>query len=720
MRTRATFRGGSTTRRGPGPVAPGHATSPVAPNRSPGCAIIIRAMSEGSLRQPTVPGHSASVDDVDPAAVAAARWEWAYRAAVVVAVAPILIWAVRFGLAGWEPSWDLAITTVRIRDVFSSHPPLVGMAARPSSSGGTAYSFPGALHLYLLAGPVRVLGTTWGIALGMGVINTAMGVGALWLVRRRLGARWAIVAALTFATLVWSLGGAAMIDATPLVMGVVALFTFLVAAWSVADGDGPALLLFAFVANYLFLDQLVFIVVVGLVGAVAFAWVLAARWRARRAAEGPPSRADTMWRRWLLAAVALTVVVWIPTLVDQFVVGGGNLGHIAESFRTGDVAQAQDAQDAPTLKSAFVVVSSVVAVVPGWLPPSFIDVPFDEDGSGPSLLVGVVATLAWLALLAWGAVRAHRRRDARVGTAIVIAVTGWVAYLITALQNPSKFGYVQRYFFGLWPFGAFLWLVAAVGVFAGRDWRRVRIPRVPVLATGSAGVALVVVTVFSVSGPLDTSVMKTSVWRPLADDVRQAVARADLGPGPVLVETTLGARRYHASALLGMQDAGVPFRVRLGFDIEQYGAWRAYDVGDDTTERLLISMEYSPKEGRRLIATIQPEASLPPDEFDGVDRRIRAWADRVDSLSVNPAYPMEPEERRQAEGHLDDAVEEASRSGTSLADSELLIHGVRMVDEGTGEPLIAVPGVSASEARAWATDVLTAREPVYIYVEPLG
>lgn len=115
---------------------------------------------------------------------------------VAVAGAPIAISAIRNGMLDWQPSADAAITAVRTNDVFSAHPPLIGLPAFPSVGSTIEYRYLGAPVNYLLAVPVRLFGVTWGIVLGMGILNTLWFVLAMWLIRRRVGYRTGVSAIL--------------------------------------------------------------------------------------------------------------------------------------------------------------------------------------------------------------------------------------------------------------------------------------------------------------------------------------------------------------------------------------------------------------------------------------------------------------------------------------------------------------------------------------------
>lgn len=635
-----------------------------------------------------------------------------------------MVAAIRRGLEGWEPTWDVATTTVRIRDVFSMHPPLTGMAAAPSVSADIAYSFPGPLHLYLVAIPVEVLGTTWGLLLGMAVVNTLICVAAIWLIRRRMGERWAMVGALVLATLMWTLGSGMLIYPTPLAIGVVPLFAFLVAAWSLADDDGPAWPVCAFLANYLFLDQLVFIVIVPLVGFVALVMNGARLWRIRRREPDhwPAHRRSRIG--WAASAVVVTVVAWIPPLVDQFVKPGHNLGKIVHAFTSATGADGHLAGQSPTLAGALGVVASVTAVPRAWLPPSFRTVPFDTDGGGSSFVVGLVWTVVLLGVLGWAAWRARRRGDTRVTAAVAVAVTGWLAYIITAMQNPDWQGFAQRYFLGLWALGAFMWLVALVGVATALPGLVERLRARS--TTGLALLTLTVMVVASAAGYRQTSAraLDPSRTSPLAAQIRHAVKDPRIGPGPVLVDTyprTGGsARQYLPSVLLGLQDAGIEFRVRGAFDAQQFGAWRSFDQDRDATTKLVVSTVARGASGERPFAVVRPPAVISDRAYAAYTAHMRSWAESLTELRTNPRLSIDRDERLALDRKFAAAFDAIDRDGLRLLSMPFFVGMLQRTYEDGGALIIDVPGMTDRDVELWAKEwgrrVVSS---VYLYLEPV-
>ena len=84
--------------------------------------------------------------------------EWLFRAAVVVAVLPILVAGVRAASNGWFPTSDDGHVAIRSHDVFSSSPPLVGPWSSASAWTHRNVALPGPFEDYVLAVPVRLFG----------------------------------------------------------------------------------------------------------------------------------------------------------------------------------------------------------------------------------------------------------------------------------------------------------------------------------------------------------------------------------------------------------------------------------------------------------------------------------------------------------------------------------------------------------------------------------
>lgn len=645
---------------------------------------------------------------------------WFYRFVVACAVAPITVSAVRNGLNGWQPTLDAGITAVRVRDVFSAHPPLVGLAAQTSFGSSAEYSYLGALGFYLLAVPVRILGVTWGLLVGMAVINTTALLAALWLVRRRVGERAALVAALAAAALGWTLGSQLLIEPTPVAAGIVPLFALLIAAWSAADGDAAGLAVLVVVANYLVLAHPKFIVVVPLVSVVAFGWWIGGRirWRARR-----PETWSDRWRRdrWIVAGCAgFTILAWAPVLFDQFRAGGGNLGTAISAALSGQAQGLQTGAVQPTLSGALGMLTAVIAVPPAWLPPSFGDPPFDRLGGGTPFIVGLTSMAVLVAGLVVVVVRARRQPDPTMVRAVAVGVVAWVAYLVTAMKNPDAYGFRARYFYGLWPLGAYLWLVLVIGLARGFPavTRRFRLASMPAITA----VAVAVLLVAGVSTRVvDNLEVPSAPLIPEAAAIRDRVATSMTGSGPVLVPVDFTTSRLWPAILLGLQDADVPFRVAGPIMVQQFGGQR--DITDHPDAGVMLVLRSSsfpaPAGGRRLGAFRTPVRLLSPQQFARDTEKMRAWAASGDAMRVNP--------KLIASQGMRDILEKAAAAlayngvtGVAALDNPTFLALVLSAQPFLREPIFAVPGMSATELAAWATDASATHGSTVLYEAPVS
>jgi hypothetical protein len=660
-------------------------------------------------------------DDTDQTAAAPTEGEraapralvWSFRASVLVAVAPILVSAVRNGLRHWVAAADPGVTVVRINDVMSSHPPLIGLASSASNWVGRPVSFIGALQLYALAVPVHVLGNTWGVLLGVATINSLMVVAAAWLVRRRAGYAGGLVACAFLAALLWAVGSQVLVDVTPMQIGVVPFATLLVAAWATADGDPPAVFILVVVGDYLFLDHLTFTLSVPLV--VAFAFL--ARWLRlrglRRAAPNPGALLRTH-RRWMAAAVAFTVLAWIPPLYQQFAYRNGNLGNL-------EYASHVSRPPEPTYLQAGSAVVATVAVPPLWLRPTFRRPTFHPNGSG---VPGVVAIGCGLAVLAATLALLHaawRRRDLTTVTVLLTALVGVLAIFLTTKNQPNPFGVgiIATYIRALWPTAMFVWLALAIAVL--RQW-----PAVRTWGRGLAtGLAAGGVTVALSAATLPTAEFRSGapLWMtPMGRQLQTQVARELRGSGPVLTAWGGGpaATAQYPVVLLELQKMGVAFRVQPAGQVQQYGAARGFDKRHvNAVSTLIITTSPTAPPGYHQIASASSPGAISPAEFAALDRQVRAWSRRLTHLSVNPALVASPIERAVVGAVAKNLLEQTRRTHGDLTDRRAF---AELIDTPhLGVPAIATPGIDSGVVKAWAHAMRTEGDQrVYVYLAPIS
>ena len=661
---------------------------------------------------------SASVDPKRQVASSDRHLRWAYRIAVALAVAPIGVSAIRNGLADWQPTLDAGITAIRVRDVFSAHPPLVGLAAQTSFASSAQYSYLGALQFYLLALPVRLLGVTWGLLAGMAAINMTVAVAALVFVRRRVGMRGAMVAAGILASLLWSLGSQIIIDPTPVVMGIVPLFAFLVAAWSVTDGDTPALGLLAFLASYLVQGHPAFVIVVPIVSAFAIlVWIV----RSLNLRRKDHDVFHAQWRRgrWVVAGcLVFTILAWLPPLVEQFRSGGGNLGHAFQAATSGQVQSLQRGAVHPTVSGAFGMIVSLTAVPPAWLPPSFAHPPFDFRGGGTPFFIGLMCGLALGAVSFLLAVRARRRGDSTIPAAVGIGIVAWFAYLITALRNPDAYGFRARYFYGLWPLAAYVWMIVALGI--GRELRAAKPKLASVAPRTTAALVATVILLAALAVPYGDNgeVPGKPLVQPSAD-IRRFVAQHAKGSGPILVQVDFGTSRLWPAVMLGLQDAGVPIRVSGVTLVQQFGHQRDIATHPDAVSSYVLRQAgmVAPPGSRRLAAFPTRTRLLSPARYGRDTERLRAWAETHPVPEINPELIASKGMLSILHGGLR-SLKADGITGARLLDSPGFVGLLLTSQPFVREPIFDVPGMSADELANWATDRAANLGPTVLYEAP--
>ncbi len=635
---------------------------------------------------------------------------WALPLATVLALAPLFTSAVRNGLAHWTPTWDAATTTVRINDVISRHPPLIGMAAFPSRFTDTLYSFPGALELYLLAPAVRLFGTTWGLLLGMATLNAIWVLLIIWLVRRRAGDLAAVIACALVASLLWTAGSQVIVDPTPMQIGVIPFLLVLVAAWSVADGDAPAVLVLAVVGNYLVLDQLKFTLSAPTLGVFALAM---RHGYLRRVRRDDPGRWPVVQRRqfhWLMGALAFTFLVWLPPLVQQFTSSHGNLSALL-SGSTGQLTNGRGVGNPHSLLGAIGAVVATTVVPPLWLRPTFHNPTFDSSGGGTPFLVGAACLLAVVGALTWLRGSARRRGDRTTTTAAATLLVGWLACLVTTRLTPDQEGYTPAYLHALWPLSVFVWLVTAVAVL--RQWPRVDAAlRRPAPAGALVGV---VALVAALSVPLANFGAGTPDGTVAAASSLDPQLRAALhASGPVLVRADGDvARRLLPTVMLDLQDMGIEFRVEKPFDVQQFGSQRRFGPDDvSAVDVLLLSTDGRTPEGYTRVATAAPLWTIDPGRFAEYDHKVRSWMRNQTEMHVADGVTNEPSRIDQANATLASAIFDATAAGTDVADDAGLTKLLAQSADAQGHSWVKVPGMTSDQVRSWARAKLSGQGAV--------
>lgn len=247
---------------------------------------------------------------------------------------PLVWWTARLVLDGWVPQGDDAVLAVKTHDVFSTHPPLLGMRSTSSLLDPQTYAHhPGPLQFYLLAPAYALSGwQPWGLLLGVLLLNVAL-IGVVlhsaWAAGRLSGLAVAAVLVVTTERYFGDL----LVHPWNLWAPILGTLAALMLAWRLLLGQLAALPVYVVVASYAAQAHIVGLPVMGLLTAV-LAVVGLVRWRRARGSVWPVPgyhRAPTrpVWKRPGWVAAGLTVVCWLPPLVDTLTYRPSNLSQLA-------------------------------------------------------------------------------------------------------------------------------------------------------------------------------------------------------------------------------------------------------------------------------------------------------------------------------------------------------------------------------------------------------
>ncbi len=544
--------------------------------------------------------------------------------AVAIASAIPFYWAaVRDARNGFYPTLDAAATVLRSRAVLSRHPPLVGMWSSGSGWAGHEIHFPGAIQLYLLAIPVHVLGNTWGTLLAMATINVAWVLLAGWLLYRRLGTNGALLGFLFLMLFIWSLGSENLIDPRPMEMVTIPFLCFLIAVWMVASGDIDAIPGLMVVANYLYLDHLVMALQVPVIGLCAVAGIVVwARRNRTRHQDG-----DLPWwrplRRRLLQGLVITVVMWLPSLIQEVRAHPGNLTLL---FR----ASGQNRAAVDSFPIAYNSVIRLIAVPKFWFRGRFDDASYVHaigTIGAPEIIGGIVVLvlLCVLGFLAW------RQRDPIALSGVGVIVVAIAISLETVIQAPATWGLNTQYLRSLWGLAAFVWLVLAVIVF-----RLVRPHFQPrIAAAAGIGALLVVIPSLSYADYGSATDLRDA---PIAREVNQKSVPELVGRGKVYVASKgdFTSQRFASSLLLALDTAGVHYCVDHQ-TAQQYGA--QHDCAAKSDVEVVVAVGERPKvAGGKLLAGVPLLPAAERKEYFKARDSVRRWLKSRSSIALNPSY----------------------------------------------------------------------------------
>ena len=319
----------------------------------------------------------------------------------------------------WFPILDLAQTEMRVRDVFTLHPPLIGLPGRIGTLARQG-SHPGPLSFWLLAPFYKLFGSSaWALQAATASVN-AMAIGlSLVIARRRGGSTVLLGVGAVLAALTWFYGPSVLTQAWNPYLPMLWFIVVTLGVWSVLCDDLAMLPITTFAALFCLQTHISYLGLVGGLGGITGAWLVWTFWR-RRASW--PDRAG----RWVWLSLAIVVVTSIPIVVQQFTHTPGNLTIIWEHFTS-------PPEDPIGIRAGLRVL--MVHLNPWRLLAG-------QDATTGSVIPGVALCAVWFAGVGVGI---WRRRHPLIALDTVIAV----ALALGALSIGNIFGFVW-YYLMLW------------------------------------------------------------------------------------------------------------------------------------------------------------------------------------------------------------------------------------------------------------------------------
>jgi hypothetical protein len=529
---------------------------------------------------------------------------------------PLLVALIAFNRPQWHPIADLAQSELRVRDVGTRHSPLVGLAGRigPWYDPG---SHPGPLSFWALAPVYRLLGGTAFAFSASAVFLHSVALGlVLWIAHRRAGLRAMVAVGAAAVVLVQAYGTVVFLEPWNPYLPVSWWLVLVAAAWSVLDDDPPMLVVAVAAGSFCAQTHLPYL---GLVGGIGGVLALATAWWIWKGGpdDAPGARARRL--RWLLVALVVGVVLWIPPVIDQ-VDGVGNLSRIRDSMTEPEGEPVGFGQGTKEIVQRY--------GLDQWFGALDASAPPEPSGLNAS---GLLVLAVWAAAAAWTVLRRRELPPALLRLHVVLGLG-----LVLGLVAASRIHGELWYYLYLWASGLAALSLVAVGwtvVASLRD----RVPSVAVVAVPTALAVVASVALLTTAPSSDPSRPDLSNdLGVLADETVAALETGDVRGGGTDGRYLV---RWEDPVTIGAQGIGLVNELeRAGFDA---GVEEGHRVGG-TRHRAM-----TPSEATAVLVL-------------AVGEKIEAWDARPDDEATPVAHVdrRSAADREEAAG-LEVAVDEA-------------------------------------------------------------
>src|SRR3954447_15384747 len=313
--------------------------------------------------------------------------------ATAVMLLPVFVVLVRWPGRHWLPTYDSATHDLLIRDVWSTHIPLVGPPTR------LGFNHPNGLFLWviaLIAGPFGF--PAWASVVGAAVAEGAAVAATVWVAWWCGRTRWLLIVGAAVVLANHGLGANAFVLLWQPNIAFPFFMLLIVLVWGVAAGKPRALIGVAGVGSFVVGIHLGYAPVVGVLVASALGLVI---YDCRRGREGYHLRE---LRSTLVFSAVVTFLVWLPPLIQVAQDPPGNLYHIVRGTL-------KSSEPVAGLRTGAGLIAAEFRWLPSWVGGS--DLASRQTGAA------IPASLAWLllpialVLVGWVATRRSGSQDDR-------------------------------------------------------------------------------------------------------------------------------------------------------------------------------------------------------------------------------------------------------------------------------------------------------------------
>jgi hypothetical protein len=424
--------------------------------------------------------------------------------------------AIRGVASGYQPAGDNSLLELRSRDVFTEHHPLLGTGSSASVSAGIDLNHPGPMLFDLMAIPIKLFGSSAGIAFAIAAVNIVAVCLVGLVVARCAGPSTALVTQVVTAGIAWSMGSELLYDPWQPNVLVLSFWLVLCTTWVIAAGHTIWLPLAVGFGSFAMQTHLSYLLLIPIL--LVFAVGRAFRTHGWSELRTP-----------LIRAGVVIAVLWAQPLAEQ--IFGAGQGNISRVVIAGFGGGGERVDGGPPVESTTTglalglrILGAVVALPPWWTRSGYDDsIPsstFRSTPDGPEIVVEglpslTVALTGLLVLLtvvatAWWWARRSSNTMLSVGfqTFAVVAAVATVTAIITPVDILGLSPHKLRW---LWVVAAFSTLLIVLAAISALGERRDRIGLSAVGALGVVAVLFTVPTYVSASGPMASRIAYAAV-----------------------------------------------------------------------------------------------------------------------------------------------------------------------------------------------------------------